>query len=171
LGLAALVAASLAAVGGREATARPPAAGSEQPNVVVVMLDDATVPDVRVMDSVRRELTQKGVSFKRFYATFPLCCPSRATYLTGQYAHNHGVVSNKPALGGGFESFDDSATTAVALQQAGYRTALIGKYLNGYGGYAREFPDQIPPGWDRWFATTKNSTRSARRYSSGWIVR
>jgi N-acetylglucosamine-6-sulfatase len=126
--------------------------GSGPPNVVVVMTDDQNVGrDVQVMKRTQRDLADRGVSFENFFATFPLCCPSRTTYLTGQYAHNHGVVGNIPRDGGGFPAFDDSKTTAVALHDAGYEVAQIGKFLNGYAKVAQEDPSVIPAGYDRWF--------------------
>jgi N-acetylglucosamine-6-sulfatase len=151
LGLALALASCLAAgslVLGRGAAAGPV---DERPNVVVIMTDDQDYASLRVMDRTQRLITRKGVKFTRHYATFPLCCPSRASYLTGQYAHNHGVRDNK-LPNGGVRVFDDSATSVVALDAAGYETAWIGKYLNGYPGLARENPTYIPPGFDRWFA-------------------
>jgi N-acetylglucosamine-6-sulfatase len=147
----------LAIVAGLAALAGERASGARgaQPNVVVVMTDDQDAASVRVMRSVNRSLADRGVTFARSYATFPLCCPSRATYLTGQYAHNHGVESNVPPEGG-WEIFRDSGAEAdglpVALQGAGYRTGFVGKYLNGYGRYVRQVRPVVPPGWDRWWA-------------------
>jgi N-acetylglucosamine-6-sulfatase len=90
-------------------------------------------------------LAQGGVTFTRAYATTPLCCPSRASILTGLYARNHGVLTNDPPAGG-YEVFDDRSTLATWLQSAGVRTGLVGRYLNGYHSL------DIPPGWNYWFA-------------------
>jgi arylsulfatase A-like enzyme len=80
-----------------------------------------------------------------------LCCPSRATILTGLYAHNNGIKGNKPP-DGGFEKFRDEgleeSTIAARLQEEGYRTTYLGKYLNGYG---EDDPTHVPPGWDEWY--------------------
>jgi arylsulfatase A-like enzyme len=130
-------------------------------NVLVVMTDDERVEDMKAMRRTRRRIGGQGVRFANSYASFPVCCPSRATYLTGQYAHNHGVVSNHPPNGGA-EALDDSATTAVALDAAGYRTGWVGKYLNGYLPLARQDPPYVPPGWDWWRAT------SVPRVMYGW---
>lgn len=91
-----------------------------------------------------------GTTFSRAYATFPLCCPARASILTGQYAHNHGVLGNGDTGVGGYAEFDGSSTLATWLDDAGYRTSFIGKYLNGYGA-AR--PLAVPPGWDEFRAS------------------
>ncbi len=150
LGLAAVVAVGAAGLGLAHGGA---AAGpvDERPNVVVILTDDQDARSLKVMEQTRNLLVKRGVKFSRHYATFPLCCPSRASYLTGQYAHNHGVMDNN-LPDGGFLKFDDSATSAVSLAAAGYQTAWIGKYLNGYPPYARSNPDDIPDGITRWYA-------------------
>ena len=122
-----------------------------EPNVIVVLTDDQRTKDMLAMPLSKRRIGGRGVTFTRAWATFPLCCPSRATHLTGQYAHNHGVRDNV-APEGGITPFNDTATTATALDGAGYRTAFVGKYLNGYLALAREDPPYVPPGWDRWLA-------------------
>ena len=121
------------------------------PNFVVIMADDQAMRDMDVMTSTRRLLAAEGVTFENSFVSFPLCCPSRVTFLTGQHPHNHGVVSNQ-GPDGGFEGFDDRNTLPVALQEAGYETGLFGKYLNGYGRHAREHPAFVPRGWSRWHA-------------------
>ena len=118
-----------------------------RPNVVVVMTDDQTAESVRVMPNLQARVAAEGTTFTNSFATYPLCCPSRATFLTGQYAHNHGVLSNRlPA--GGFEKFDGTNSLPVWLQDSGYETAHVGKYLNGYG---RPDPWEVPPGWSEWY--------------------
>ena len=144
LALAALLGLALAA-----AALDGPATGvaeAEGPNVVVVMTDDQTVESLRVMPQTRRLLADEGMTFARHYATFPLCCPSRANYLTGQYGHNSGVVDHR-----GFPQLEQESTVAAALAGAGYRTAWIGKFLNGYPNVARGAPEDIPAGFTRWF--------------------
>jgi arylsulfatase A-like enzyme len=121
------------------------APATASPNIVVVMTDDQDEASVRVMDDLQRRIAGQGVTYENAIATFPLCCPSRATFLTGQYAHNHGVLSNGGPAGGD-EAFEHPETAlSLALDHAGYRTGLIGKYLNGYS-----VEDPIPPGWDSW---------------------
>src|SRR4051794_23899238 len=109
----------------------PAAAAGTKPNIVMVMADDMRTDDLRFMPSVRRLLVGTGLSFRNSFSPYPLCCPARASFLTGRYAHNHHVYSHASPYG--FESFDDHATLATALQQSGYQTGFVGKYLNGYG--------------------------------------
>ncbi len=139
-----LTAASLCAgsVGAPPATS----AAAKRPNIVVLMTDDQTVESMRVMPNVKRLLVDRGTTFENSFASFALCCPSRATFLTGQYAHNHGVLSNEPPAGG-YEKLDGSSTLPVWLERAGYSTIHLGKYLNGYG---KRDPREIPPGWTEW---------------------
>jgi arylsulfatase A-like enzyme len=141
-----------------EHSARDLRPGAEEaaakPNVVVVMTDDQTLAQMSAMPRTRRLIGHAGTTFDRFYATDPLCCPSRATFFSGQYAHNTGVISN----GGpnALAAFDERKTLAVWLQDAGYRTAFVGKYLNGYGLADQE---AVPPGWSEWHALLEPSTQ------------
>jgi N-acetylglucosamine-6-sulfatase len=127
---------------------------TEQPNLVVVMTDDETVAELAGMPNTRRLIGAKGVRFDRNYVSYPVCCPSRATYLTGQYAHNHGVMGLFPPTGG-YGRFDKRNALPVWLQRAGYHTAHLGKFLNGYGD---QEPADVPPGWSDWHATVDYST-------------
>ena len=124
------------------------------PNIVVVMTDDQTVAQTRVMRTVQRDIRDEGASFTRAFASYPLCCPSRATFLTGQHSHNHGVLGNGTPVGG-FDALDQENTLGVWLQSAGYRTIHVGKFLNGYG---LTNPTYIPPGWDRWIGAPDATT-------------
>jgi N-acetylglucosamine-6-sulfatase len=118
----------------------------DKPNIIVILTDDQPDFSIQYMPTVQTELVQKGVTFSNAYVTTPLCCPSRASILTGLFAHHHGVLSNR-APAGGATAFNDVATIAVWLHDAGYKTALMGKYLNDYN----ELPEgYIPPGWDEW---------------------
>jgi N-acetylglucosamine-6-sulfatase len=130
------------------------ARAAEQPNLVVFMTDDQTVAELAGMRHTRRLIEAKGVRFDRSYVSYPVCCPSRATYLTGQYAHNHGVMGLYPPTGG-YGRFDKSNALPVWLHDAGYHTAHLGKFLNGYGD---QEPADVPPGWSDWHATVDFST-------------
>ena len=144
--LAALAAVVLAASSGAQDAPRP--------SVVVIMTDDQTYEDMAAMPLTRRLVGGAGTTFRNAYASYPLCCPSRATFLTGQYAHNHGVRTNTPPHGG-VEALDAERTLPVWLSRGGYDTSHIGKYLNGYG--LRRSPT-VPPGWRDWHATIDKST-------------
>jgi arylsulfatase A-like enzyme len=112
------------------------------------MTDDQRTDDVDVMRTVKAELAAKGVTFADNFATYPLCCPSRTTFFTGEYAHNHHVQSNNPPAGGypGFMAkVDPGHTLGVELQRAGYRTGYVGKLLNEF---APDPDNPVPPGWD-----------------------
>lgn len=121
------------------------------PNIILVVTDDQRWDTIWSMPAVQRELVAKGIRFTQAHTVVPLCCPSRASILTGTYPHTHGVYGNQNS-GGGFAGFDDGRPTiATVLHTAGYRTGLVGKYLNGYGKRdAGRSPTYIPPGWDDW---------------------
>jgi N-acetylglucosamine-6-sulfatase len=147
--LLAVGALSAGAVGAPTAVSGPP----QRPNIIVIMTDDQTVESMRVMKNVRRLLVEQGTSFDNSFVSFSLCCPSRATFLTGQYAHNHGVLSNKPPYGG-YYALNSENTLPVWLKRAGYETILVGKYLNGYGDHDKH---EIPLGWTEWHGAVNNS--------------
>jgi arylsulfatase A-like enzyme len=123
----------------------------KRPNVVVIMTDDQTVTDMQFMPQTKTLLGAAGTTFANNFVSFPLCCPSRATALTGQYAHNHGVLNNVPP-DGGFGKLDNSNTLPVWLQANGYNTAHVGKYLNSYGDTGiGEATATVPPGYTDWY--------------------
>lgn len=156
--LAALALALSALLPSLAQAAEPPAA---KPNVVFMLVDDLDEAVYRSgleagLYPNLKNLIATGTSFSNSFVALSVCCPSRATLLTGQYPHNHGVLRNAgPA--GGFKAFKDSATLPLWLKAAGYRTALMGKYLNGYDGKTKDY---VPPGWDTW-----NALLAIRMYS------
>ncbi len=120
-------------------------------NVVVILSDDQTVEsiphDPPVMPKLQHlveDPREHWIRFPNAFISTPLCCPSRASILTGRYSHHTGVIDNSTG-----ERLDDTATVATSLQAAGYTTGLIGKYLNGY---PFGFAPTAPPGWDTWLA-------------------
>ncbi len=125
---------ALAGSGTPPATLDQAAAAQARPNIVVIETDDQTLESMRVMDNVNSLIGDRGARFTRSFVNYSLCCPSRATFLTGQYMHNHGVFGNKPPNGGfgRFQALHGNNNLAVWLRRAGYYTAMIGKYLNGY---------------------------------------
>jgi N-acetylglucosamine-6-sulfatase len=143
-----LLAACAALVAAAPAQARPvTAADDRRPNILVVMTDDQTVADLELMPNVKRLLADQGTTFADAVDSYPLCCPARATFITGQYAHNHDVAGNFYPYG--WYGMKDRGNTLPAwLQKVGYRTALIGKWLNGYG--ARDAHGEVPKGFDIW---------------------
>ena len=151
------VAAAVVVPAGGAAVASPGAAAAPaavRPNVVVIMTDDQDVASLSVMPRTRQLLAANGTTFANNIVSYPLCCPSRATYLTGQYPHNHGVVGNSPP-DGGYAKLRGGETVPVWLSRAGYRTTHIGKYLNGYGA---QNPREIPPGWQEWHGMVDPTT-------------
>lgn len=148
------------------ASAATPAAPESKPDIVVLMTDDLdnttfeNALDTGFLPNIATDLVAGGTSFDESFVTDSLCCPSRATFLTGQYPHNHGVL-NITAPEGTFSAFDDSHSLATWLQAVGYHTGIIGKYLNGYGYMtpkncptctAAQSMRWISPGWSDWEA-------------------
>jgi arylsulfatase A-like enzyme len=160
--VAALVVAGAGAIGVHQhgGSARA-AAAPPRPNIVVLETDDQTLAEMEVLPNVRRLIGDEGVTFDTNFDSFSLCCPSRASFLTGQYSHNNGVRGNTLPHGG-FEKLDGTNTLAVWLQQSGYYTAHLGKYLNGYG---RRNPLEIPPGWSEWHGSVDPSTYRYYNYT------
>lgn len=145
-----MLAGGLAVAGGGESEPAPAtaAAAAPRPNIVLVTTDDQEAASLnpRVMRYVSRLLAAPGTTFTDAVVSGPLCCPSRAVSLTGQYGHNNGVEWNLP----GYTDLRDKANTLpVWLKRAGYRTAHVGKYLNGYDDAAAD-TDDPGPGWDEW---------------------
>src|SRR5919107_2202310 len=126
-----------------------------KPNIVFILADDMRKDDLTYMPKTRSLLGNGGMTFSNAYVSNSLCCPSRATIMRGQYAHNTGVWDNVNDTDGGWQGYksnngnNETDNIATRLRNdAGYRTALIGKYLNGYNNTTYK-----PPGWDKWFAT------------------
>ena len=124
---------------------------SERPNVILILTDDLDAPLLEEHSASYpnlRRLAEQGTTFENAFVTDPLCCPSRATFLRGQYSHNHQIVGNWWPWGGSkkFQALGhEESTVATWLQDGGYRTVLIGKYMNDYYG------THVPQGWDDWY--------------------
>jgi arylsulfatase A-like enzyme len=148
------------------AAALLPASASARPNLVLIVADDLdrNLDTIDSMPSVQR-LAQRGLVISDFFVTNALCGPSRATLLRGQYAHSHEVVSNR-APSGGFDRFfrmgHEASTLATWLQGSGYRTMLVGKYVNGYpeGGSLTH----VPPGWSEFLSPIDDDAYKGFRY-------
>lgn len=171
--IAAGVLALLLIAGAASGQPRAAAASASRPSFVVIQTDDQTLDQlyatytpfegvpIVAMPNTLNLIAGRGITFNRYYVPYPLCCPSRVSLLTGRYAHNHNVRGNVPPNGGytGF-SFRGAMThnLAVWLQQAGYRTIHIGKFLNGYGDEPFDDGKTVPPGWSAWHSVLKADT-------------
>src|ERR1700754_4173349 len=124
-----------------------PTRAAAAPNFVFVLTDDLSTDLLDYMPRVQA-MQRQGTSFDSYIVTDSLCCPSRASIFTGRYPHSTGVITNGPPRGGFpvFTRVEEKSTFATSLQAAGYRTGLMGKYLNGYT-VGRRF---VPPGWSAW---------------------
>jgi N-acetylglucosamine-6-sulfatase len=127
-----------------------------RPNIVVVMADDMRADELLHMPSLRAAVGNHGLTFQNSFSPYPLCCPARASFLTGRYAHNHRVYWHQAPYGYG--AFDDSRTLATSLRAAGYTTGFIGKYLNRYGPAISKVSGRrsyryVPRGWTDWRAS------------------
>ena len=141
------------------AAAWSPAAGaaagggnSSHPNIVVVLTDDQALSQVgsRFLPNITKLIKRRGTNFPNAYLTTPLCCPSRATLLTGEYGHNNGVLTNRYGL-----LRHKSNVLPAWLQRAGYVTAHVGKFLNLYHRFTD--PAAVAPGWDQWYTELDRS--------------
>jgi N-acetylglucosamine-6-sulfatase len=148
--LAAATLAALAALAGAYAGMGPePAAAANQsrPNIVVVVTDDMPLSflSTATMPTTLELLGAQGTTFEDSVVTTPLCCPSRAAFLTGQYGHNNGVLANRPGYG---DLVAKRSTLPMWLRRAGYATVHLGRFLNGF---KQRGPNKIAPGWDGWY--------------------
>jgi arylsulfatase A-like enzyme len=150
----------------------PPASAATptRPSFVVIQTDDQTLgelyasfghPRLQAMPNTLNLIAKRGETFNNYYVSYPLCCPSRVSLLTGRYSHNNGVKGNVQPNGGYFGFSFRAAykhNLAVWLQDAGYRTIHVGKFLNGYGDEPYDNGTTIPPGWSAWHTVEKADT-------------
>jgi N-acetylglucosamine-6-sulfatase len=139
----------------------------ERPNIVFVLTDDLDSNSMKYLGGLRNIMGHNGTTFEKAYVSKSLCCPSRVTILRGQYPHNHGIRSNVPPSGGHdkFRSTGkDQSTVATWLNDAGYQTKFIGKYMNGYN------ERYVPPGWDEWFGWL-GEYKSQKVNDNGMVLR
>ena len=139
---------------------------AHRPNIILVVADDL---DVALFDTLTgMPSVPQGRSFQLMFDTTPLCCPSKTSILRGQYSHSHGVLRNNPPDGGLARALElglESSTVATWLDQAGYETGFVGRYLLGYGRRDTD-ASYIPPGWDHWAARVSSIRRATRTASS-----
>ena len=152
-----------------------PTSVSSGPNIVEFLVDDMRSDDLAYMPNVRRLIGDKGISMQNMFSSYPLCCPARASFFSGQLPHNHHVWTVKAPYA--YSAFDDSSTIATSLRKVGYRTGLTGKYLNGYGDM------ESSGGWRlraktvdgrtklvRTWVTTRAKYSSAYKIPDGWDI-
>ena len=174
-----MVAGLTTAAGAAEPASAPGVKSEKRPNVVFILTDDLDLTsylDPSRFPKVNSLLTQKGTTFSNFFVTDSLCCPSRSSILRGQYVHEHDVLGNLPPSGG-YEKFhangDETSTVGTWMHDSGYRTGLLGKYLNGYPDTVD--PTFVPPGWDEWDSPTSGgnpySEYNYRLNENGMLVR
>jgi arylsulfatase A-like enzyme len=128
-------------------------ANSARPNILVILTDDQRAGTLGVMPATSRAFVQGGTTFTNGFVTTPLCCPSRSSILSGRYAHNTGVHTNGQA-----QRLDQDTTIERYLRDAGYRTGIVGKFLNNWP------LDRNPPHFDRW------AVFNSGYYNTDWNV-
>jgi len=152
---------------GPTATARSTASESSRPNFVFILADDldqTTSPTWDAMTKTKALLKDRGLTFSNAFSPTPICCAARATLLTGKYGHNTGVLTNSGEQGGWAtfrEKGNEEKTFAKHLHDSGYRTMLVGKYLNGIEAE----PEHIPPGWTEWYGSVDNAFYAGYGYT------
>lgn len=118
---------------------------STPPNIILIVVDDQVIDSIDFMPTVREQLKEKGIIFPNSFCASPVCAPSRASILTGQYLHNHGETTNSTRKI--VNKRDKENTIATVLKAGGYKTVFVGKYTHGYNNAS-----YIPSGWDEWHA-------------------
>jgi N-acetylglucosamine-6-sulfatase len=163
--LAALSSAVACAPGSGAAAKKKGEKTKGRPSIIVLMTDDQDAASIRFMPKLERMVAGRGVTFDNSIVSNSFCCPSRITFLTGQYSKNHGVLSNQPPLGG-YAKFAPTAKNAlpVWLQKAGYRTAHVGHYPQGYN------LSTVPPGWSNWYGAADNGAYGFTLNENGRLV-
>lgn len=146
-----------------------------KPNIIFILTDDLDADLIEFMPNVKSLLVAQGVTFANFFDNVTLCCPSRASILRGQYAHNTQVLTNQLPTGG-FQKFyvlgHENSTVATWLQLVGYRTCYLGKYLNGYPEGTSS--THVPSGWNEWYSPVAGNPYSNFNYvmnENGKLVR
>ena len=152
LGLASsMIVAICVVVAGPVAPVPAKAQAMDRPNILLIVTDDQRADTLPAMPKLLDRIAGPGIRFGKGFVPHALCCPARASILTGNNSHTTGVWDN--GLETGYRAFNESSTLATWLDDGGYRTGLFGKYLNHW---ADDDPTHVPPGWDEWFAFTEN---------------
>jgi arylsulfatase A-like enzyme len=126
----------------------------DPPNIVLILTDDMDLSLMPFMERTNELIGGQGATLDSYFVTTPICCPSRASMLRGQYAHNTDILQNTPGFARFYKLDEEKDTLNVWLSNAGYRTALFGKYLNNYPVNAGR--NYVPPGWTDWAVFISN---------------
>ncbi|CAI9726243.1 N-acetylglucosamine-6-sulfatase-like [Octopus vulgaris] len=134
----------------------------QKPNIIFILTDDQDLMlgGMTPMLKTKKLIGDAGITFNNMFVTSPLCCPSRSSFLTGKYTHNHRVLNN--SLSGNcssalWQKYVEPTAFPVKLNQNGYKTFFAGKYLNQYGKKHAGGVKHIPPGWTSWNGLVGNS--------------
>ncbi len=148
----------------------------KRPNIVFILTDDldGILGTIDHMPYLKEHLIDQGTSVEEFFITTPVCCPSRVSFLRGQYTHNHQVYVNNPPAGS-YEKFNlqghEASTVGTWLQAAGYRTCFMGKYMNHYP--FRDQSNYVPPGWTEWYSPVRGQPYYGANYhmneNGSWV--
>ncbi|HEX9823834.1 MAG TPA: sulfatase [Actinomycetota bacterium] len=142
-------------------SARGPLSHAEAaPNILVIVTDDQRLGTVTPLPEIRRRFRAEGVEYPNATASTPVCCPSRASIMSGRYAHNHGVHDNHQA-----DAFDEAGSVQRYLHEAGYRTGILGKFLNGWD------LERNPAYLDDWAIFTSSSNYHRSTWNVNGTVR
>uniref|UniRef100_A0A3B3VB91 N-acetylglucosamine-6-sulfatase n=1 Tax=Poecilia latipinna TaxID=48699 RepID=A0A3B3VB91_9TELE len=136
---------------------------NRRPNIVLILTDDLDIAmgGLNPLTKTKKLIGDTGITFTNAFVASPLCCPSRASILTGKYPHNHHVINN--TLEGNCSSLawqksqEPQTFPALLKSFGGYQTFFAGKYLNQYGHSDAGGLEHVPPGWSYWVAMEKNS--------------
>jgi arylsulfatase A-like enzyme len=153
-------------ISANQPTSQPSNQQTQSPNIIFILTDDLDVAEIAYMPKLQELMVKQGTSFNNALVNVSLCCPSRSTILRGQYSQNTQIIGNN-LPDGGYEKFhsngDEDSTIATWLKDAGYRTMLAGKYLNGYPGPVSQ--TFVPPGWSEWYSAAKGNAYGEYNYT------
>jgi N-acetylglucosamine-6-sulfatase len=138
----------------------------DSPNIIIILGDDLDAGLMEYMPKTQALIGKQGATFDQFFVSMATCCPSRTTILRGQYSHNTQIFETT-LPDGGFEKFyaleSEKSTIATWLEDAGYKTAFFGKYMNGYPATAKQ--TYIPDGWTEWYSPVDGDPYTQYNYT------